>query len=259
MGYPGPTFSVIEAWNNGRSNMAGLLIPATNIYPNKKINTLNLVGNAILLLYFLNSFNLSTRGQYYHCHPLSIINPQMIILWTKGEYNVSLILSVLSIHKALSKITCEKALYFERWAERATRDRVSERQLALVFPSVCLLHVPLLMEKLLIIYVRNAFLFQARSIRREFIIWVTREGYGQLMFMYLEKVNKYLEQMQLESNVSRKQASVFFLWINERNTIFYGIHNVQCIWEGYFLIICCIWRGKTRFSPFAVVSRYKFC
>lgn len=30
------------------------------------------------------------------------------------------------------------------------------------------------------------------------------------MFTYLEKVNKYLEQMQLESKVSRKQASVFF-------------------------------------------------
>ena len=168
-------------------------------------------------------------------------------------------LRVLSIYNALSKISCEKALFFERWAERATSDRVSELQLALAFPSVCLLHVPLLMEKPFIIYVRNGFLFQARSIRREFIIWVTREGYGQLMFMYLEKVNKYLEQMQLESNVSRKQASVFFLWINERNTIFYGIYNVQCIWEAYFLIICCISRGKTGFSPFAVVSRYKFC
>ena len=48
MGYPGPTFSVIEAWNNGRSNMAGLLIPATNIYQKKKkLNTFSLVGKAI--------------------------------------------------------------------------------------------------------------------------------------------------------------------------------------------------------------------
>ena len=47
MGYPEPTFSVIEAWNNGRSNMAGLLIPATNIYKKKKLNTFSLVGNAI--------------------------------------------------------------------------------------------------------------------------------------------------------------------------------------------------------------------
>ena len=51
MGYPGPTFSVIEAWNNGRSNMAGLLIPATNIYQKKKNNKTHLVWLAMQFNY----------------------------------------------------------------------------------------------------------------------------------------------------------------------------------------------------------------